>query len=46
MWLQPGHAVVIQGSDGMLYGTTVNGGTNGAGTVFTLNTNGSVFNVL
>ena len=31
---------LVQGSDGNLYGTTQNGGTNGAGTVFTISTNG------
>ena len=33
-------------TDGMLYGTTRNGGTNGYGTVFAINTNGSNFTVL
>ncbi len=33
-------APLVQGSDGNLYGTTENGGTNGAGTVFKISTNG------
>jgi uncharacterized repeat protein (TIGR03803 family) len=33
-------AGLVQGSDGMLYGTTYNGGTNDAGTVFKISTNG------
>lgn len=33
-------------SDGTLYGTTRNGGTNNVGTVFSINTNGSGFSVL
>ena len=37
---------VIQGSDGFLYGTTFNGGTNGNGTIFKINTNGSIYSVL
>lgn len=37
---------LIQGSDGALYGTTVRGGTNGAGTIFRLNTNGTDYEVL
>jgi uncharacterized repeat protein (TIGR03803 family) len=32
---------LIQGSDSALYGTTFSGGTNGAGTIFKLGTNGS-----
>jgi uncharacterized repeat protein (TIGR03803 family) len=39
-------AGVMQGNDGMLYGTTVIGGTNGYGTVFKLNTNGSGYRTL
>ncbi|HTS16450.1 MAG TPA: choice-of-anchor tandem repeat GloVer-containing protein [Verrucomicrobiae bacterium] len=34
-------AGVIQGSDGLLYGTTSSGGSGGAGTVFKVGTNGS-----
>lgn len=34
-------ATLSQGSDSALYGTTYSGGTNGAGTIFKLNTNGS-----
>jgi uncharacterized repeat protein (TIGR03803 family) len=34
-------AGLVQGSDGNFYGTTLNGGTNGAGTVFTISTNGA-----
>src|SRR5579871_1620820 len=37
---------VIQGSDGMLYGATYQGGPNGYGTVFQLSTDGATFNVL
>jgi uncharacterized repeat protein (TIGR03803 family) len=33
-------AALVQGSDGDFYGTTFNGGTNGAGTVFKISTNG------
>ncbi|HZT41292.1 MAG TPA: choice-of-anchor tandem repeat GloVer-containing protein [Chthonomonadaceae bacterium] len=39
-------AGVIQGSDGMLYGTALYGGPNGYGTVFQLSTDGTVFNVI
>jgi uncharacterized repeat protein (TIGR03803 family) len=37
-------AVILSGST--LYGTTTDGGTNGAGTVFSINTDGSGFTVL
>jgi uncharacterized repeat protein (TIGR03803 family) len=37
-------ALLLSGST--LYGTTVNGGTSGAGTVFVIGTNGNGFNVL
>jgi uncharacterized repeat protein (TIGR03803 family) len=37
---------LIQGMDGALYGTAVNGGSSGGGTVFKLNTDGSAFTVL
>jgi uncharacterized repeat protein (TIGR03803 family) len=39
-------AAVVQGSDGWLYGTSSLGGTNDAGSVFKLNTNGSGYFVL
>jgi uncharacterized repeat protein (TIGR03803 family) len=34
---------LVQGRDGRLYGTTVEGGTNGMGTVFALSLDGSGF---
>jgi len=34
-------AALLQANDGYLYGTTWNGGTNGAGTVFQISTNGA-----
>jgi uncharacterized repeat protein (TIGR03803 family) len=37
---------LIEGSDGKLYGTTEGGGTNGAGTVFQLNKDGSGYTLL
>jgi uncharacterized repeat protein (TIGR03803 family) len=37
---------LVQGSDGLLYGTTYYGGTNDLGTVFKLGTNGGVYAVL
>ncbi|SPE60948.1 3-carboxymuconate cyclase [Verrucomicrobia bacterium] len=39
-------AGLIQGADGALYGTTLNGGTNGYGTMFRIGTNGSGYAVL
>ncbi|HYV86578.1 MAG TPA: choice-of-anchor tandem repeat GloVer-containing protein [Patescibacteria group bacterium] len=39
-------AGLVQGTDGALYGTTSSDGPGGAGTVFTLNPDGSGFNVL
>ena len=33
---------LVQGSDGKFYGTTSEGGTNGAGTVFKISTNGAL----
>jgi uncharacterized repeat protein (TIGR03803 family) len=39
-------AELLQGSDGALYGTTVSGGSNGFGTVFKLNTDGSGYTTL
>jgi uncharacterized repeat protein (TIGR03803 family) len=39
-------AGLLLGQNNMLYGTTYGGGTNYSGTVFTLNTNGSNYNVL
>jgi uncharacterized repeat protein (TIGR03803 family) len=38
--------VLLEGNDGALYGTTSAGGTNGAGTVFKLNKDGSGYTVL
>ena len=35
-------AGLVQGSDGNFYGTTESGGTNGFGTVFKINTNGTL----
>ena len=35
-------AGLVQGSDGIFYGTTSNGGTNGWGTVFKISTNGAL----
>lgn len=37
---------LIQGKDGVLYGTTFSGGSRGAGTVFRVNTNGTGYAVL
>ena len=37
---------LVQGADGVLYGTAQNGGTNGSGTVFSLGPDGSSFTVL
>jgi uncharacterized repeat protein (TIGR03803 family) len=37
---------VIQGSDGKLYGATRHGGTNDAGVIFSLNTNGTEFTIV
>ncbi|MGD0649961.1 MAG: choice-of-anchor tandem repeat GloVer-containing protein, partial [Verrucomicrobiia bacterium] len=37
---------LVQGIDGMLYGTTYEGGSNDVGTVFTLGTNGSSYTIL
>jgi uncharacterized repeat protein (TIGR03803 family) len=37
---------MVQGADGMLYGTTSSGGTGGSGTLFSLSTNGSACTVL
>ena len=38
-------AGLVKGSDGMLYGTTLFGGSNGLGTVFKLGTDGSFYRV-
>jgi len=43
---QKPYAGVVAGSDGALYGTTFQGGTNNAGTVFKLNRDGSGASVL
>lgn len=40
------NAGLVEGSDGGLYGTTYNGGTGGAGTVFKLNKDGSGYIIL
>jgi uncharacterized repeat protein (TIGR03803 family) len=40
------YAGVIQGNDGMLYGTTRNGGTKYGGTVYKLNLDGSSYKVI
>jgi uncharacterized repeat protein (TIGR03803 family) len=39
-------AALIQGSDGRLFGTTLNYGTGPGGTVFAVNTDGTGFNIL
>jgi uncharacterized repeat protein (TIGR03803 family) len=39
-------AGLVQGRDGVLYGTTFLGGTNGNGTLFSVDTNGASFKVL
>ena len=39
------YAGLVQGKDGRLYGTTVDGGTSGYGTVFSLTTNGALTTV-
>jgi uncharacterized repeat protein (TIGR03803 family) len=39
-------AGLLQGADGMLYGTTEYGGSNYSGTIFQMNTTGSVVNIL
>src|SRR5208282_1721301 len=36
------YAGLVQGSDGIFYGTTYNGGTNNSGTVFQITTNGAL----
>lgn len=40
------YAGLVLGKDGLLYGTTQNGGSNNFGTVFKLNTSGSGYSVL
>ena len=37
---------LLLATDGMLYGTTVFGGTNGIGAIFSMNTNGSNYSVI
>ena len=37
---------LVQGSDGNFYGTTVNGGDSGSGTVFEMTTNGTLTNLV
>jgi uncharacterized repeat protein (TIGR03803 family) len=37
---------LLQASDGMLYGTTFDGGTNDQGTIFAINTDGTVYRVV
>lgn len=37
---------LVQGADGYLYGITYSGGTSGGGTIFKMNTTGTVFTVL
>jgi uncharacterized repeat protein (TIGR03803 family) len=39
-------AAMTEGTDGFLYGTTLDGGTNGAGTVFKLAKDGSTYTIL
>src|SRR5512138_3572793 len=39
-------AALVQGADGALYGETTQGGTNGAGTLFKLNLDGSGYQIL
>jgi uncharacterized repeat protein (TIGR03803 family) len=39
-------ATLVEGSDGVLYGTTEGGGSNDVGTVFKLNKDGSDYNLL
>jgi uncharacterized repeat protein (TIGR03803 family) len=39
-------AELLQAADGLLYGTTYGGGTNNAGTVFKMNTDGTGYSVL
>jgi uncharacterized repeat protein (TIGR03803 family) len=39
-------AGLVQGTDGRLYGTTINGGANGDGAIFAVNTDGTGFTTL
>jgi uncharacterized repeat protein (TIGR03803 family) len=39
-------ASLTQGTDGNLYGTTLNGGTSGSGTIFKIDTSGATFTAL
>jgi uncharacterized repeat protein (TIGR03803 family) len=43
---QKPYADVVSGRDGALYGTTLGGGSNSAGTVYTLNVDGSGYRLL
>jgi len=43
---QSPQAALVEGSEGALYGTTAGGGSNGQGTVFKLNKDGSTYRVL
>ena len=43
---QKPYAGVVSGTDGALYGTTLGGGSNSAGTVFKVNTDGSGYATL
>jgi uncharacterized repeat protein (TIGR03803 family) len=40
------HAGLVEASDGMLYGTTFNGGNSSSGTIFKLNKNGTGYSVI
>ena len=40
------YAALVQGTNGLLYGTAVAGGANGDGTVFRMSTNGTVTSCL
>jgi uncharacterized repeat protein (TIGR03803 family) len=40
------YGALLQANDGAIYGTTMSGGTNSAGTIFKLNTDGTGYNVI